>query len=195
MEHIYECIRKEGPTVTILIGNFNARSPLFWEHDTETRERRVFNIFLLSNNLEELINEPTHFRGNARQSCIHLVCTDHSYLFTDTGVLHSLDSHSKHNIIYGTLNFHIPCLPPYKRKIWDYTKTDLICNGLKNTNWHDLFYNLNVNEMSLVFSDRLMEIFSKQICNKIISCNDRDAPWITPTLKTAIKRNVRVYRK
>ena len=121
-----------------------------------------------------------------------------------------LSSHNLHNynIIYGTLNFHIPCLPlpcpprpappPYKRKIWDYktAKTDLICNDLKkNTNWHDLFFNLNVNEMNLVFSVRLMEIFSKQISNKIISCNDRDAPWITPKLKTAIKRNVRVYRK
>ena len=91
LEHIYECMRKEGP---ILIGDFNARSPLFWEHDTETREGRVFNNFLLSNNLEELINEPTHFRENGTQSCMDLVCTDQSYLFTDTRVLPSLDSHS-----------------------------------------------------------------------------------------------------
>ena len=49
--------------------------------------------------------------------------------------------------------------------------------------------------MSLVFSDKLMEIFSKHISNKIIACNDRDAPWITPKLKTAIKRKARVYRK
>ena len=49
--------------------------------------------------------------------------------------------------------------------------------------------------MSLVFSDKLMEIFSKHISNKIITCIDRDAPWITPKLKPAIKRNTRVYRK
>ena len=29
----------------------------------------------------------------------------------------------------------------------------------------------------------------------MITCNDRDAPWITPVVKTAIKRNSRVYRK
>ena len=40
-----------------------------------------------------------------------------------------------------------------------------------------------------------MGIFSKHISNKIIICNDRDAPWITPVLKTAIKRISRVYRK
>ena len=40
-----------------------------------------------------------------------------------------------------------------------------------------------------------MDIFSKYISNKIVTCNDRDAPWITPKLKTAIRRNSRVYRK
>ena len=35
----------------------------------------------------------------------------------------------------------------------------------------------------------------KHIPNKIITCNDSDAPWITPVVKTAIKCNSRVYRK
>ena len=109
----------------------------------------------------------------------------------------SLDSHSKHDIIHGSLNFHIPCPPPYKRKVWDYksAKIDEIRKELNNTNWHDLFFNLNVNEMSLVFTDTLMSILSKHISNRIVTCNDRDAPWITPNVKTAIRRNSRVYRK
>ena len=36
---------------------------------------------------------------------------------------------------------------------------------------------------------------NKHISNKIITCNDKDTPWITPKMKTAIKRNSRVYRK
>ena len=36
---------------------------------------------------------------------------------------------------------------------------------------------------------------TKHISNKIISCNDKDAPWVTPQVKSAIKRNSRVYRK
>ena len=40
-----------------------------------------------------------------------------------------------------------------------------------------------------------MGIMSKYISNKIITCNDKDAPWITPKVKTAIRRNSRVYRK
>ena len=40
-----------------------------------------------------------------------------------------------------------------------------------------------------------MEILSKHISNKVTIFNDKDAPWITPKLKTAIRRNTRVYRK
>ena len=58
-----------------------------------------------------------------------------------------------------------------------------------------MFVNLNVDDTSLVFSDKLLEILSMYIPNNIITCNDRDAPWIPPELKTAIKRNAWVYRK
>ena len=51
LEHIYECIRKENPLVTVLTGYFNARSALFWEMDTEMKEGRVLNNFLLSNKM------------------------------------------------------------------------------------------------------------------------------------------------
>ena len=43
--------------------------------------------------------------------------------------------------------------------------------------------------MVLVFTDTLLYIFSKHITNKIVSCNDKDAPWIIPEVKSAIRRN------
>ena len=49
--------------------------------------------------------------------------------------------------------------------------------------------------MSLVFTDTLLSIFSRYISNKMITCNDKDAPWITSVVKSAIRRNSRVYRK
>ena len=53
---------------------------------------------------------------------------------------------------------------------------------------------MNANEMN-VFTDAFVEIISRHVPNKIITCNDKDAPWITPQIKTAIKRNSRVYQK
>ena len=49
--------------------------------------------------------------------------------------------------------------------------------------------------MSLVFADTFLSILSQHISNKIITCNDKDAPWITPKVKSAIRRNSRVYGK
>ena len=49
--------------------------------------------------------------------------------------------------------------------------------------------------MSLVFTDTLLSIFSRYISNIMITCNDKDAPWTTSVIKSAIRRNSRVYRK
>ena len=136
-------------------------------------------------------------RDDGSQSCIDLICTNQPFLFTDSGVLPSLDSHSKHNITHGKLSISLPRPPPYKRKIWDYktANIDRIRTDLSNVNWYDLFFNLNVSEMTLVFTDVFLDIMAKHISNRIITCNEKDAPWITPQVKTAIKRNSRVYRK
>ena len=49
--------------------------------------------------------------------------------------------------------------------------------------------------MALVFTDTVLDIFSRNIPNKIVTCHDKDAPWITPQVKAAIKRNSRIYSK
>ena len=33
------------------------------------------------------------------------------------------------------------------------------------------------------------------IPNKIVTINEKDAPWVTPDVKTALRRNKRVYKK
>ena len=123
--------------------------------------------------------------------------TDQPYILTEIGVLPSIDSHSKHNIVHGKLNFKFLSPPPYKRKVWNYraAKVDLVRDQLDNVNWDDLFHNLNVNEMCLLFTDVFLGVMSTNISNKTITCNDKDAPWITTSRNTAIKRNSRVYRK
>ena len=83
LEHIYESIRKENPAVTIICGDYNARSTLIWENNITNWEGRIFSDFILSNNLEELVNEPTHIRDDRSQSCIDLICSDQPYMLTE----------------------------------------------------------------------------------------------------------------
>ena len=61
---IYESTHKENPYVSILYGDFNSRSPVFWERDPENYQGRLFNDFLIAIRLEEIINEPCHVLPN-----------------------------------------------------------------------------------------------------------------------------------
>ena len=74
---------------------------LYFGKMTLILEGHVFNNFLMSNNLEQLINKPTHNRDDGSQSCIDIICTDEPLVFMQTGVMLYLDSHSKHNIIHS----------------------------------------------------------------------------------------------
>ena len=49
--------------------------------------------------------------------------------------------------------------------------------------------------MTEIFSKKFLDIMSRNISNKILTCNDKDALWMTSEVKTAIKRNARVHRK
>ena len=195
--NIMDKAKSEKPACTVLTGDFNARSPLFWEGDIETWEGRAFSDFIISNCLEELMNEPTHIRDDGTQTCIDLLCTDQPYMFTETGVLPSLDVHSKHQIIFGKLNFQVPCPPPYKRKIWSYARANInqIRNEMSMKDWDIILRHKSVNQMAQLFSETFLDIMSRHVPNKIVTCNDRDAPWMNSEVKTAIKRNTRVYRK
>ena len=71
---------------------------------------------------------------------------DQPFIFTESGVLPSLDIHAKHQIIHGNLNFSVPCPPQYKRKIWDFKsgEKDKICNDISDVDWERLFVNKSV---------------------------------------------------
>ena len=46
--------------------------------------------------------------------------------------------------------------------------------------------------MSNLFTETILSIFTDNIPNQIIKCNDKDPPWISSEIKTAIKRKHRV---
>ena len=90
LENIHESIHKENPYVSILCGDFNSRSPVFWEGHSENNKGRLLNDFPIANSLEQIINEPTHVRDDSSQTCTELICTDQPFVFVESGVLPSL---------------------------------------------------------------------------------------------------------
>ena len=61
--------------------------------------------------------------------------------------------------------------------------------------WQDLLCGLDPGEMAVSVTENLLRILTLYIPNKTIKFNDKDAPWIIPELKSAIKRKHRAFRK
>ena len=95
------------------------------------------------------------------------------------------------------MNLSVPHAPPYKRKVWDYSKADkdAIRLSISSINWAAAFSSLDVDEITELFPKSLIDILSTHIPNKFITCNEKDPPWMTSQLKTAIKCKHRVYNK
>ena len=114
-------IKNCKPHCIVITGDLNCRSKQWWPGDVKLPEGSALDEFIESNNLSQLIDEPTNIRTTG-MSCIDLIITDQPNLFVDFGVHPSLDNHCQHQIIHGKLNISVPTPPPYKRKIWYYAK-------------------------------------------------------------------------
>ena len=115
-------IKSLKPHCIVITGNFNCRTKQWWPGDIELPEGSALDEFIESNNLSQLIDEPTNIRTTG-MSCVDLIITDQPNLFVNFGVHSSLDDHCQHQIIYGKLNISVP---PYKRKGWYYAKAQKI---------------------------------------------------------------------
>ena len=49
--------------------------------------------------------------------------------------------------------------------------------------------------MVQIFSKPFLDIMESSIPNKIVTIDDRDAPWVTPEVKTALLKNKNIYTK
>ena len=196
LQTIFIKANSENPSIIILTGDFNARSPLLWADETiQTPEGKELADFCTLNCLEQLVKEPTHVPNDRTQTCIDLILTNQPFLFVDSGVIHSPDPLLKHQIIFGKLNFNVPTPPPYRRKIWDFTlaHTLAIKLQLQNVPWEHLFANQPLDDIVKIFTEIFLSIMSSNIPNKIVTFDDKDAPWVTPTLKNLLRKDRKTY--
>ena len=62
-----------------------------------------------------------------------------------------------------------------------------------NIDWSTILSGLDVDDKTQLFTSKCIDKFSQYISNEIVTCDDQDPPWITATLKSAIKHKHRVY--
>ena len=144
------CINNEKPHCVIVTGDLNCRSSQWWTEDTENLEGTALDELIETNNMHQLIDEPTNVRGEG-MSCIDLIITDQPNIFVESGVHPSLDEHCQHQIVYGKLNISIPPPPPYHRTVWEYSMSNdrAIIDTIASIDWLSKFSEMGPEEMTL----------------------------------------------
>ena len=123
-EHLLSDINARKPSVSVTLGDFNARSTSRWSSDIDSLEgSKLFSLSTL-NGFHSSISEPTHVQRNS-SSCIDLIFTDQPSLVTNNGVHASLHSSCYHQVIHCTFNLNIVYPPPYQHLLWNYKKADV----------------------------------------------------------------------
>ena len=127
-----ESITQKNPFLTVVIGDFNARSSKWWTDDKTTQEGLKIENLLSQFSLSQVINEPTHISQNFN-SCIDLLFTNQRNLITGSGIHPSLHSNRHRQIIYGKLNLIIFILPCMKDNVCHYkhANTDMISKAIQ----------------------------------------------------------------
>ena len=194
LNDIIEKVATEKPRGIVLTGDFNARSSLFWENDTDTRAGHLLSELAIVNNLGELVSEPTHIRDDGSQTCIDLIFTNQSFAFMNVDVIPHPERQSKHLIVHGKiLVSHVHHL--IKKKYGEYHKANLnkINQVLGNTDWGGQFCNKTVDDITQIFSENFLDVMSRDIPNKVITCNDKDAPWIQMRSKRLLRETLEFF--
>ena len=190
-EQLLSEISKRKPTVSIITGDFNARSSSWWSNDTNTLEGTNLYSLTSSNNFSQLINESTHIQ-RISSSCIDLIFTDRPNLAVTSGVHASLHPNCHHQVVHTSFNLNISYPPPYQRLMWDYKKADSvkIRKAFDLINWERLF-----NEQVSILNETILNVFSNYVPDKYITIDDKDLVWMNETIKLKIKAKGNMYNK
>ena len=116
-------IHENSPFMTIVQGDFNAKSNSWCKSDTTSLEGSKIDTIANSYGLNQLIQETTHI-FNSSSSCIDLIFTSQPNLVIESGTHSSLHSNCHHQIVFAKFNLSIFYPPPYERFVWYYERAN-----------------------------------------------------------------------
>ena len=185
-----------NPAYSVIIGDFNARSPQLRALDKENNEGRKISFLTSSAGYSQLIDQPTHITKET-SSCIDPIFTSNPSFISASGVELSLYEKFHHNLIYGKINFNAPLPPPYIREVWDYknAKVENIQQSVSGNDWNFIFQGKPVNQKVNIFNECLLKVFHNFIPNKKIKFNYKDPPWVTEIVKSKLRERSNLVKQ
>ena len=105
-EQLLSDIFTHKPTVSIITGDFNARSSSWCSNDINTLESTKLYSVTSSNGFSQLINELRHVQTGSF-SCIDVIFTDQPKLSVNSGFHASLHPNCHNQIVHTSFNLNI----------------------------------------------------------------------------------------
>ena len=103
--------------LTVILGDFNAKSSLWCNNDITTYEGSKIDGATSKFGLQQIIKAPTHFICES-SSCIDLIFTTQPNLVMESGVYSLLHVNCHHHITFAKFNLKIHYPSPYERDVW-----------------------------------------------------------------------------
>ena len=95
---------------------------------------------------------------------------------------------------YVKINLTIYYPPPL---VWDYSKANIsnIIKILSQLNWINDLVVLDVNDKVDYLTKCISNVFTNFVPNKIITCKDKDPPWMTKEVNNLCHNKAKFYEK
>ena len=188
LEMNLETLAQENPFLTVVIGDFNAKSRNWCSQDSTNFEGMTIKNLKYQFGLSQISNEDAH-NLESSSLCLDLIFTVPPNLVVEPGVHPSLHPNYHYQIVFAKFNLQIYYPTQYPREIWHYKQanTELIRRGITDFNWDRAFLNTNVNQKVCIFSNTITNILSNFIPHETIVCDDKDPTWLNKAITSLIR--------
>ena len=188
-----------NPFLTVILGDFNTKSNLWFKGDKTTYERSKIDGVISIFRLQQIIYDPRHIGDSS--SYIDMIFTSQPNLVMESGTHFSLHPNCHHQMTYAKFNLNIYYSPPYEQEICHYEKAnvrklieDHITRSTDEFSWEKCFVNTSVNDKVHMFNKTIKNIMSNYIPHETIICDDRDPPRINKNIKQLILNKNHAYK-
>ena len=174
----------------VITGDFN--------FNMRTNGNNKIKDLIQNYNLEQLINEDTHFTENS-SSLIDLILVRNSSNILMSGVADSFipDQIRFHCPILVLLKFLRPSTKSFKRKIRNYERADFtqFRENLISFNLEEKLVTENIDDNVVCIQEALDVACENSVPSKIVTIRPDEPPWITCHIKNLIRKRKRAFRK
>jgi uridine kinase len=145
-------------------------------------------------NMEQIINEPTHYTDN-NATLIDIVATTSADLIEHFEVTTpSLSNHCDLSIL---INIETPKNECFARKVYKYTEADWakLKQDIKNYDWEAVLRLEDINEQAKVWTEEYTKLIDKNIPNNVLHLTQENKEWMNNTIKKLRKKKSEKHKR